>query len=206
MIEFYAFDTPNARKVAIALEEMSLNYVVRSVDITQGAQKEAGFLKLNPNGKIPVIVDPEGPEGKPIAISESGAILIYLGEKTGLFWPKDLRKRMRVLQWLMFQMSGFGPVPGQLHHFLALENESDKAYGVGRFSAETHRLYGVMNTHLSENAFFGEEVSIADFAIAGWVWRHRRHQVDLDAYPSVKAWYETLCLRPGVKRGLELEI
>lgn len=206
MIEFYAYDTPNARKISIALEEMNLPYVIRPVDIMKGEQKKPDFLGLNPNGKIPVIVDPDGPDGEPIAIAESGAILIYLGEKTGRFWPGDLRRRMRVLQWLMFQMSGFGPIPGQLHHFLALPREADKAYGVTRFTAETQRLYRVMNDHLTGSEFFGDDISIADFAVCGWVWRHGRHRINLEEYPSVKRWYELIISRTGTNKGLSITI
>lgn len=206
MIEFYAFDTPNARKISIALEEMELPYVVRHVDIMRGDQKQTGFLRLNPNGKIPVIVDPQGPDGRAITIAESGAILLYLGQKTGRFWPSDQRRRMRVLQWLMFQMSGFGPIPGQLHHFLSLQNESDRAYGVSRFTAETRRLYSVMDTHLADLQFFGEEVSIADFAIAGWVWRHDRHRVDLKDFPAVERWYREMLSRSKTQKGLSVAL
>ena len=126
---------------------------------------------------------------------ESGAILIYLGEKTGRFWPRDLRPRVPVLEWLMFQMGGFGPIPGQVHHFLDVANEQDRRYGLERFMKETLRLYGVMDRRLADHEFFAGEISIADFAIVGWAWRHPRHKVDLADYPNVKRWYETMTAR-----------
>ena len=200
-IELHAFDTPNGRKISVALEEMSLPYTVKVVDIRKGQQHEAGFLEISPNGKIPAIVDPDGPGGKRVSVFESGAILIYLGEKTGKFWPRDLAARIPVLEWLMFQMGGFGPVPGQVHHFIALDNEGDRRYGLERYSKETHRLYGVMDRRLAQHEYFAGEPSIADFAILGWAWRHPRHKVDLAEYPNVQRWYEAMMARPGVARG-----
>src|SRR3954471_20218658 len=168
-IELHAFDTPNGRKISVALEEMALQYTVKVVDIRKGQQHEADFLKISPNGKIPAIVDFGGPNGKPVSVFESGAILIYLGEKTGKFWPRDLEARVPVYEWLMFQHGGFGPIPGQVHHFLTVENEADRRYGLERYKKETLRLYGVMNTRLGATEFFaGNDVSIADFAILGW--------------------------------------
>lgn len=139
-IELHAFDTPNGRKISVALEEMALAYVVKIVDIRNGEQFDPAFLKTSPNGKIPAIVDPDGPEGRPVSVFESGAILIYLGEKTGKFWPRNLAARIPVLEWLMFQHGGFGPIPGQVHHFLTVESEGDRRYGLERFSKETRRL------------------------------------------------------------------
>ncbi|MEQ1806136.1 MAG: glutathione binding-like protein [Burkholderiaceae bacterium] len=206
-IQLYAFDTPNGRKISVALEEMGLPYEVQVVDITKGEQNDPGFVAISPNRKIPAIVDPDGPGGKPISVFESGAILIYLGQKTGKFWPRDLAAQVPVLEWLMFQMGGFGPIPGQVHHFIALENEADRAYGLKRYMAETRRLYGVMNERLTTNPYFaGQALSIADFAILGWVWRHPRHQVDLADFPNVKRWYETLMARPGVARGFAVAL
>ena len=144
-IELHAFDTPNGRKISVALEEMALPYTVKIVDIGKGEQFDPEFLKISPTGKIPAIIDTEGPRGAPISVFESGAILIYLGEKTGRFWPRELRARMAVLEWLMFQMGNFGPVPGQVHHFAAVENEEDRRYGLARYSKETRRLYAVMD-------------------------------------------------------------
>ena len=205
-IELHAFDTPNGRKISVALEEMALAYTVKIVDIRKGDQHDPAFLKLSPNGKIPAIVDPDGPEGKPVSVFESGAILIYLGEKTGRFWPKTLAARIPVLEWLMFQHGGFGPVPGQVHHFLTVESEADRRYGLERYSKETRRLYGVMDARLADRKFFADELSIADFAILGWAWRHERHKVDLASYPNVKRWYETMMARPAVKRGFEVAL
>ena len=207
-IELHAFDTPNGRKISIALEEMGLAYSITVVDIRKGQQFEPGFLDISPNGKIPAIVDPDGPAGKPVSVFESGAILIYLGEKTGKFWPKgDLRRQVPVLEWLMWQMGGFGPMPGQVHHFLQVEKEEDRRYGLERYSKETRRLYGVFDKRLGEAQFAaGSEVSIADFAILGWAWRHERHQVDLADYPNVKRWYEAVMARPGTKRGFEVAL
>ena len=206
-IEFFAFDTPNGRKVSIALEEMGLPYTVKVVDITKGEQHSAEFLAISPNNKIPAITDPAGIDGKPISIFESGAILMYLGEKSGKFWPADITGRMAVMQWLMFQVGGFGPIPGQVHHFIALENETDRRYGLERFQAETRRLYGVMDRHLAQHLYFaGDQISIADFAIYGWAWRHERHAVDLAEFPAVRQWYETLSARPGVQRGLAVNL
>jgi GSH-dependent disulfide-bond oxidoreductase len=205
-IELHAFDTPNGRKISIALEEMALPYTIRIVDIRKGEQHTPEFLKISPNGKIPAIIDTEGPHGTPVSVFESGAILIYLGEKTGKFWPQDLEARIPVLEWLMFQHGGFGPIPGQVHHFIAMENESDRRYGLERFSKETRRLYGVMNRRLADRAFFADEPSIADFAILGWAWRHPRHKVDLAEFPNVQRWYETMMARPGVQRGFAAKL
>ncbi len=205
-IDFYSYNTPNGRKISVALEEMGLAYNVKVVDITKNQQFDPAFLKISPNNKIPAIVDHEGPNGKPVSVFESGAILIYLGEKTGKFWPKDLAGRIPVLEWLMFQMGGFGPMPGQVHHFLQVENEQDRRYGLERFSKETRRLYGVMDQRLANRQYFADDISIADFAILGWAWRHERHKVDLKEFPNVKRWYDAMMARPAVKRGFEVKI
>jgi GST-like protein len=205
-IALYAYNTPNGRKISVALEEMGLPYTVKVVDITKGEQFDPAFLKISPNNKIPAIVDPDGPEGKPSSVFESGAILIYLGIKTGKFWPADLRRQIPVLEWLMFQMGGFGPMPGQVHHFLQVADEQDRRYGLERFSKETHRLYGVMDKRLSAVPYFAGDISIADFAILGWAWRHERHKVALTDYPNVKRWYELMMARPGVTRGFEAKL
>ncbi|MCB2021961.1 MAG: glutathione S-transferase N-terminal domain-containing protein [Burkholderiaceae bacterium] len=205
-IELHTFDTPNGRKISVALEEMGLPYSVHVVDITRGEQHDPGFVRLSPNHKIPAIVDPDGPGGKPISVFESGAILFYLGEKTGKFWPSDLRTRTTVMEWLMFQMGGFGPMPGQVHHFIALEDETSRTYGLKRYMAETRRLYGVMDARLAENEYFAGELSIADFAILAWAWRHPRHKVELADFPHVARWYQTLMARPGVARGFAVPL
>jgi len=205
-IELFTYNTPNGRKISVALEEMGLPYTVKVIDITKGEQHQPAFLKISPNNKIPAIVDPDGPSGAPISVFESGAILIYLGEKTGKFWPRDSRAHVAVLEWLMFQMGGFGPMPGQVHHFLQVENEQDRRYGLERYSKETRRLYGVMDRRLADHDYFAGDISIADFAILGWAWRHERHKVDLNEFPNVKRWYDALMARPGVQRGFAVKL
>lgn len=207
MIDFYSWDTPNGRKVSVALEEMGLPHTIRPVNISKGEQFAPKFLRISPNNKIPAIIDPNGPDGKPVTVFESGAILLYLGEKTGRFLPTPLADRIPVLEWLMFQMGSFGPMPGQVHHFLTVEDEAARAYGYRRYHAETKRLYGVMDRRLAENMYFaGAEVSIADFAIVGWAWRHPKHQVDLTEFPHVKRWYDAMLARPATKRGFEVKL
>jgi GSH-dependent disulfide-bond oxidoreductase len=205
-IELWTWNTPNGRKISVALEEMALPYTVHPVNISKGAQFDPAFLKISPNNKIPAIVDPDGPGGAPISVFESGAILIYLGAKTGKFWPTELRAQVPVLEWLMWQMGGFGPMPGQVHHFLQVENEQDRRYGLERYMKETRRLYGVLDKRLSAVPFVAGEVSIADFAILGWAWRHERHQVDLDEFPNVQRWYRIMMARPGTAQGFEVAL
>ena len=205
-IELHTWNTPNGRKISVALEEMGLPYTVVPVHIGRGEQMKPDFLAISPNNKIPAIVDPEGPDGVPVSIFESGAILLYLGEKTGKFLPKSLGARIPVYEWLMWQMGGFGPMPGQVHHFIALENEQDRAYGLKRYMAETRRLYGVLDRQLVDHDFVAGDLSIADFAILGWAWRHPRHKVELTDFPNVKRWYEALMARPAVKRGMEAKL
>ena len=205
-IQLFAFDTPNGRKISVALEEMGLPYQVQVVNITQDDQFKPDFLRISPNNKIPAIIDTQGPDGQPISVFESGAILMYLAEKTGQFLPAKGAARVSVLEWLMFQMGGFGPMPGQVHHFAGLTNADDQRYGLKRFMTETLRLYGVMDKRLADHAFFAGDLSIADFAILGWVWRHPRHQVDLAQFPNVKRWYEQLMARPGVQRGFAVAL
>jgi GSH-dependent disulfide-bond oxidoreductase len=205
-IELHTWNTPNGRKISVALEEMGLPYSVHTVNISAGEQFAPSFLAISPNNRIPAIVDPDGPGGAPISVFESGAILIYLGQKTGRFWPADLRAQVPVLEWLMWQMGGFGPMLGQVHHFLQVANEQDRRYGLERYSKETLRLYGVADRRLAEVPYFAGEISIADFAILGWAWRHERHQVDLADFPNVRRWYEAMMARPGVQRGFSVEL
>ena len=205
-IQLFAFDTPNGRKISVALEEMGLVYQVQVVNITKDDQFKPDFLSISPNNKIPAIIDTEGPDGKPISVFESGAILIYLAEKTGRFLPTQGAARVATLEWLMFQMGGVGPMPGQVHHFLGLSNEDDQRYGLQRYMSETLRLYGVMDKRLADHAFFAGDLSIADFAILGWVWRHPRHQVDLAQFPHVKRWFDQLMARPAVQRGFAVAL
>ena len=175
-IELWTWNTPNGRKISVALEEMGLPYTVKTVNIGKDEQFNPDFLAFSPNNRIPAIRDPDGPDGKPITVFESGAILLYLAEKTGKFLPRDLRSRVPVYEWLMWQMGGFGPMPGQVHHFVALQDEAQRAYGLKRYMDETRRLYGVMDKRLATHEHFAGELSIADFAILGWAWRHPRHQ------------------------------
>lgn len=205
-LTLFAFDTPNARKITVALEEMGLPYEVQVVDIARNEQFAPEFLKISPNNKIPALLDTEGPDDQPQTVFESGAILMYLAEKTGLFWPANGAGRVAVLEWLMFQVGGFGPAPGQVHHFAALTDEADKRYGLQRFMAETLRLYAVMDRRLAQHAYFAGDLSIADFAILGWVWRHPRHQVDLAQFPHVQRWYQALMARPGVQKGFSVSL
>ncbi|MDB5653542.1 MAG: putative glutathione S-transferase [Tardiphaga sp.] len=205
-IELHSWNTPNGRKISVALEEMGLPYTVIPVNIGKSEQLKPEFLAISPNNKIPAIVDPDGPDGHPVSVFESGAILLYLGEKTGQFLPTSLSARIPVLEWLMWQMGGFGPMPGQVHHFIALENETERAYGLKRFSDETRRLYGVLDRRLSTHEFVAGELSVADFAILGWAWRHERHKVALADFPHVARWYDTLMARPGVSRGFAVKL
>lgn len=207
MIDVYTWPTPNGHKVHIMLEECELAYRVHAVDIGAGDQFKPEFLRISPNNKIPAIVDSDGPDGKPISLFESGAILIYLAGKTGRFLPADVRGKYRALEWLMFQMGGFGPIPGQVHHFIAMQDETARRYGLKRFMAETRRLYAVMDRRLADNEYFaGTELTVADFAILGWAWRHPRHKVDLADFPHVQRWYQALMARPGVQRGFAVPL
>ena len=203
MIDLYTWSTPNGRKVSIMLEETGLPYAVHPVDIGKGDQFKPEFVAINPNSKIPAIVDPDGPGGGPFALFESGAILIYLAEKTGRFLPPAPRSRYQVLQWLMFQMSGVGPFFGQAHHFLRYAPQP-VPYAMERYHKETLRLYGVMNSALAEREHLAGSYSIADIATYPWVARHDWHQVDLDEFPHVRRWFEAISARPAVQRGMKV--
>jgi GST-like protein len=205
-IELHTWNTPNGRKISVALEEMGLPYKVVPINISKNEQFDPAFLAISPNNKIPAIVDPDGPGGARVSVFESGAILLYLGEKTGKFLPAPLIERIPVLEWLMWQMGGFGPMPGQVHHFIALLNEQDRTYGLKRYSAETIRLYGVLERRLEGREFVADSLSVADFAILGWAWRHERHKVSFADFPNVGRWYDQLMARPGVKRGFEVKL
>ena len=205
MIKVYTWPTPNGHKVHIMLEEcgfkLGKDWEAIAVDIGAGDQFKPGFLAVSPNNKIPALVDPIGPDGKPIALFESGAILLYLAAKTGKFLPRTDRLKFQTLQWLMFQMGGVGPMIGQTHHFRQYAPEKID-YAINRYTNETKRLYGVMDRRLADHAFFaGEEISIADFAIVGWVWRHERHKIDLADFPNVQRWYRGMKARDAVGRG-----
>lgn len=204
MIELYTWSTPNGRKVSIMLEETGLPYSVHSVDIGTGEQHRPAFLALSPNNRIPAIVDPDGPDGAPISLFESGAILVYLANKTGMFLPGDPVRHYDVMQWLMFQMGNIGPMFGQLHHFKRNAPEP-LAYPLERYTREAKRLYGVMNTRLSESAFLaGEDFTIADIATYPWVARHDWQGIELAEFPSVKRWYDAVGARPAVRRGYKV--
>ncbi len=206
-IELWTWNTPNGRKISVALEEMGLEYAVHPVNISKGEQFSPEFLAFSPNNRIPALRDSEGPDGQPITVFESGAILLYLAQKTGKFWPSDLRAQVPVLEWLMWQMGGFGPMPGQVHHFLQVESETDRKYGLERYTKETRRLYGVADRRLALVPYFaGAAVSIADFAILGWAWRHERHLVDLADFPNVQRWYQAMMARPATARGFEVAL
>jgi GST-like protein len=207
VIDFYTWGTPNGRKVSVMLEETGLKYQAFPVNITKDEQFDPDFLKVNPNNKIPAIVDHEPPAqyGKqPVTVFESGAILIYLAEKSGQFLPQDAKARMQALQWLMWQMGGFGPMLGQTHHFVRFAKEK-VPYAIDRFSTETQRLYKVLDGHLAKHPYLaGAEYSIADMATLPWAARHEWHLIDLAAYPNVKRWHDALMARPGVQRGFEV--
>ncbi len=200
-IELYTWSTPNGRKVSIALEEMDLGYNTHPINITKDEQFDPDFLKISPNNKIPAIVDPEGPDGAPFALFETGAILIYLAEKTGRFLPQDAKTRYVCLQWLMWQMGGFGPMLGQAHHFRRFAPEQIP-YAVERYTKETARLYRVLEGRLGEAAYLAGDYTIADMATYPWAARHEWQGIALEDYPNVKRWYDEIAARPGVARGM----
>ena len=201
MIDLYTWGTPNGRKASIALEELALPYKTHPIDIGKGDQVKPDYLAINPNGKIPAIVDPDGPDGKPMAVFESGAILIYLAEKAGKLLPKDARGRSVAIQWLMFQMGGVGPMFGQAHHFRRFAPEKIP-YAVDRYTNETKRLYDVLDRRLKDVEFLAGDYSIADIATYPWAARHEWQGVALTEFPSVKRWFDALSARPAVTRGM----
>jgi GST-like protein len=203
MIDLYSWATPNGHKVHIMLEECALPYRVHAVDIGAGDQFKPDFLKISPNNKIPAIVDSDGPDGKPISLFESGAILIYLAAKTGRLLPADVRGKYLALQWLMFQMGGLGPMLGQAHHFRLYAPEKIE-YAFNRYTNEAKRLYGVMDRRLGDAEYFAGEYSIADIAMFPWTRSHANQGVDLADYPNVKRWYEAIDARPAVQFGVKV--
>ena len=204
MIEVYSWATPNGHKVHIMLEECGLPYRAIAVDIGAGDQFKPEFLNISPNNKIPALVDPDGPDGKPIALFESGAILLYLAAKTGKFLPKSDRAKFEVLQWLMFQMGGVGPMLGQVHHFRIYAPEKID-YAINRYSNEARRLYGVMNQQLSQHKFIaGNSYSIADIAIFPWLRSWKNQGIDWADYPHLKKWFDTIDKRPTVQKGVQV--
>ncbi|MFZ9297073.1 MAG: glutathione binding-like protein [Hylemonella sp.] len=204
MIDVYSWATPNGHKVHIMLEECGLPYQAHAVNIGIGDQFKPEFLKISPNNRIPAIVDSDGPDGKPISLFESGAILIYLAAKTGKFMPKSDRQKYQVLQWLMFQMGGVGPMLGQNHHFRIYAPEKIE-YAINRYTNEAKRLYGVMNKQLASNKYIaGNSYSIADMAIFPWLRNWKNQGIDWADYPHLKAWFDKIGERPAVKRGVEV--
>jgi len=201
VIDLYYWPTPNGHKVSIMLEETGLPYRVKPVNILKGEQFDPEFLEISPNNRMPAIVDHEGPEGRPYSLFESGAILLYLAEKTGRFLPEAPEAGYDAIQWLMFQMAGVGPMFGQCGHFLGYAPEK-VPYAIERYSKETHRLYGVMDRRLAESEYLGGETyTVADIATWPWIRVRWLHEIDIDEYPNVKRWYETVGAREGVRRG-----
>ncbi|MDZ4736754.1 MAG: glutathione S-transferase N-terminal domain-containing protein [Rhodospirillaceae bacterium] len=203
MIDLYTWPTPNGHKIHIMLEEIGMPYKVIPIDIGRGDQFKPDFLKISPNNKMPALVDPDGPDGKPIAVFESGAILIYLAEKSGMLMPLSPRERYDVLQWLMFQMGGIGPMLGQAHHFHIYAPEKIP-YAIERYSNEANRLYGVLDRQLANREFVATEYSIADIAIWPWLRSWERQGVNLPDFKNVQRWFDRIAARPAVKRGIEV--
>jgi GST-like protein len=204
MIDVYSWATPNGHKIHIMLEECGLPYTVHAVDIGTGDQFKPEFLAISPNNKIPAIVDSDGPDGKPISMFESGAILIYLAAKTGKFMPTTDRGRYEMLEWVMFQMGGVGPMFGQAHHFRIYAPEKIE-YAVNRYSNEAKRLYGVMDKRLGQYRFLaGDDYTIADIATWPWTRSYANQGVDLDDFPNVKRWFDTINSRAAVQRGVQV--
>jgi GST-like protein len=202
-IDLYYWPTPNGFKISIMLEECRLPYNLIPVNISKGEQFKPDFLAISPNNRMPAIVDPDGPGGKPISIFESGAILQYLGRKTGKFYPADERGRVEVDQWLFWQMGGLGPMAGQVHHFKNYAVET-LTYAINRYVNEVNRLYGVMNKRLADREFLAGKYSIADMACVGWTNGWERQGQDINEFPHLKRWLETVKARPAVERGMTL--
>ena len=200
MIQLYTWATPNGKKVSVMLEEVELPYEVHPINIAKGDQLKPEYLAINPNNKIPAIIDTDGPGGKPLKLFESGAILMYLAEKTGKFLPQEMAKRYEVIQWLMFQMGGVGPMFGQANYFYRLEEKVP--FAIERYYKEAIRLYKVLEQTLGQIDYLAGEYSIADIATYPWVARHDGHNVKLEEFHNVKRWFETISQRPAVKRGM----
>jgi GST-like protein len=203
-IEVHSWATPNGHKVHIMLEECALDYRAIPVNIGAGEQFRPDFLAISPNNKIPAIVDPDGPDGKPISLFESGAILVYLAAKTGRFLPASDRAKFEVLQWVMFQMGGIGPMLGQAHHFRMYAPEKI-AYAIDRYTNEARRLYGVIDKRLSQSEWLGGgEYSIADIATFPWLRSWQNQGIVLEEFPHLKRWFDTIAARPAVQRGVKV--
>jgi GST-like protein len=203
MIDLYFWTTPNGYKISILLEELGLDYEAIAVDIGKGDQFTPEFLKINPNGKIPALVDSDGPGGRPLTLFESGAIMLHLAEKTGKLLPQAPAERAEAIQWLMFQMAGVGPMFGQALHFRHSAPEGEE-YARKRYDKEVTRLFGVMERALRDRDYFAGAYSIADIALFPWVRTHKALGIALNDYPNLKGWYERIAARPAVKRGLSV--
>jgi GSH-dependent disulfide-bond oxidoreductase len=201
MIDLYTWSTPNGRKVSIMLEECGLAYAAHAINITQDEQFKPDFLRISPNNRIPAIIDRDN--GR--SLFESGAILLYLAEKTGKFWPQDADRRWQTMEWLMWQMGGIGPMIGQVHHFVR-NNKGKSPYAEERYLKETHRLYGVLDKRLAEHEYVAGVYSIADMAIWPWISRFEWHTVDLNQYPNVARWYKAIAARPAVIKGYDVPV
>ena len=203
-IDLYTWKTSNGKKATIMMEECELEYKLHPIDISTDIQFSEGFVKVNPNSKIPAIVDPDGPNGRPFTVIESGAILMYLAEKTGLFLPAEMQRKYEVIQWVMFQMGGIGPIFGQVHHFKRAAKEK-VPYAINRYFKECRRLYGVLDSRLEGREYIANnEVSIADFCTVPWVFRHDWQEIDLDEFTNVIRWYDNMMQRPALTRGMNL--
>jgi GSH-dependent disulfide-bond oxidoreductase len=204
MVDVYSWPTPNGHKVHIMLEETGLKYRVHGINIRAGDQFKPEFLKISPNNRIPAIVDPEGPGGRPISLFESGAILLYLASKTGQLLPQDLRARWSCAQWLMWQMGGIGPMFGQANHFRSYSREKIQ-YAIDRYTNEANRLTRVLDKRLGEASYTaGNEYSISDIAIFCWMRNPERRGIDMASYPNVKRWFDEISARPAVQRGVKV--
>ena len=202
-IELYYWPTPNGWKISIMMEELGIPYEVKYINIGAGDQFEPEFLKIAPNNRMPAIIDPEGPDGQPISVFESGAILQYLGRKFNKFYPADERSRVEVDEWLMWQMGGLGPMAGQAHHFRVYAPEK-VPYAIDRYTNEVNRLYGVLNKRLENRDFIASEYSIADMACIGWAQLWERQGQDIKQFPNLESWIERMKARPAVAKGLAL--
>ena len=203
-IDLYTWGTPNGRKVSIMLEELELPYKTIPVNIAKDEQFAPEFLEISPNNKIPAIVDPDGPDGQPISVFETGAILIYLANKTGQLMPTGARQQVDVMQWLMFQMGGVGPMMGQAHHFRRFAPEKI-GYAIDRYTNETTRLYGVIDRRLADNDWLAADAyTIADIATFPWIARHEWQGMELADFPNLHKWYDRIWNRPAVQRGFDV--
>ncbi|MHA1190142.1 MAG: glutathione S-transferase N-terminal domain-containing protein [Alphaproteobacteria bacterium] len=201
-IELHYWPTPNGWKISVMLEELGVPYAIKYVDIGKGEQFAPDFLAIAPNNRMPAIIDPDGPDGKPLSIFESGAIMMYLGRKFGALYPVgDMRKQVEVEQWLMWQMANFGPMLGQTHHFSHYAPEK-LPYAINRYENEAHRLYGVLNRRLADRDFVAGDYSIADIAIVCWARTPERQGIDLAEFPDLARWRDHLLARPAVERGM----